>query len=379
MKRIPLLLYCLLLFITSKAQMTDITLDYPYQPTLLFLDSVENKLLGHLNKIFNHKVERDVNLFEISYVGKNKWTIPADNTYYPDTCIKEFHKTNQYRLDIKWDNNLDTGYIIGFSRLYYIKKKPRYDFEAMDILNISNSDFMSGAQSYSCIDPRSYNLLSKTYLSPMFEIPLKDYSFFLSKKEIQGVYKEIKYSFISQFNDVGIYTQGLDGITERYIEFDKTDSLAQMPWSHWASLMQGLLKFDAKNVYKDVACLKALTEAERKSDLLVSEKLYDSLGHFTYGGSFEAAIRSIIVAEKWTFDTTSSRLYVFCPSLIVSRKIIAIGFVPDIPKGYKDYGHYPLWVKYDDVEAFCKERGQQLDMYNVLINSALFRKLGLFY
>jgi hypothetical protein len=370
MKKIPLFLCFILLSVFANAQTTNLILDFPYQGNLSFLDSIEDKLLNHLQKICSNKIKDDIELYRVSYLHLNRdhWMSPLPRKgICIDTSIKEHIKSNQYTLDIKWDNNLDTGYVVGFSREYYIRRAADEAYLAYDMLN-----------GEMCM-PQDIPKLSKFYFSPLYQLPLKEYNRFLSKREMKSLDTVIKYTFINKVNDVGYYAYGMNGVTERVVDLDIADSLAQMPWKHWTWRMKGMLKNSMNKVYKDVSCSQRLSRQKVDSDISVVQKIYDSLGHSTNAGSFEIDFKSIIIAEKWNFDTTNTKLCYPYPAFMISRKILAIGFIPDIPKGFEDYGYYPLWVKYQDLEKFCKEEGQQLDMYNILINSALFRKVGLFY
>ena len=102
------------------AQSSSIILDITDTTEIKFLDTIEAKLLKHINEIVTKKRKIDISMYEINSFRPGEWAfLKTIREILEGESPKEKLTTNKYELDLKWNPTLDTAYIMGFSRLYY--------------------------------------------------------------------------------------------------------------------------------------------------------------------------------------------------------------------------------------------------------------------
>ncbi len=123
------------------------------------LDSIESKLLDRIKKIKEEKqLSKDIHVYAAGrYMGD--WMVPLIPGEIP-LFDNRFRKTNNYELSIVWDNTIDTGFVLGFSRIY-------------------NHDNQT---------------------SPRVTIPLRHYKHFLSEYQLKKLNDIVLGSLIKKYN-----------------------------------------------------------------------------------------------------------------------------------------------------------------------------------
>jgi len=309
------------------------------------VDKIEYKLLKHLNEIEKHKIPSNINLYDIN--GSSYRCYDLSETV-EHTIPQNKVKTYKYELDIKWSKNLDSIYVMSFSREYY-HPRPKWDgYHSIDSIDVS--------------------------CTPIYEIPIIQYSRFLTTSEMNSMYSLIKTEFIKSINDDSIKAYK-ENESRRSFSLIKGDSLVQMPWTVWLNsiLWAGRKKIP---IYGDKDFQNKLRKWSADSNRLNVKTIIDSSGNCCTVG-WPMDFKSVIISEAWNFDTTIR--HDFC-GMAVTHKVnsIELPVFPD-PTADNKANHFPMWVKDEDIESLCKSEGGYLYLYKDLINSALYRKLNLKY
>jgi hypothetical protein len=332
--------------VTSK-----VTIELYDSAAIKLMDTVEAKLNREL--IISHQGNGTLWQYWVNGYNTALWDNPMTISAAKAFEYKgEKIGTNKYEIAINWNKSLDTAYILGFSKEYYYAINEQY-----------------------------YNVYRKqVYCRPLYLVPLIEYKKFLTKEEFTAVLDLIKAYFVGSLCDMYSYEDNYSkdrDISLTTMEFKKSDSLTQLPWPYWTETLYRGIKSGELGVYADYKCLKPETRGKADTDLLYFQKIEDTLGNSTYMAQ-PASFWGIKVCNRWVFDTNGLKKSEYV--MKVSWKNETIGLIKENAEKYEPYKS-PVWLKTKAIDTMYtrEEQANNINLYHVLINSMLYRKLDLWF
>lgn len=322
----------------------------------IFLDKVETKLLHAISLIQRGKNNTLLNAYYTNPFDGTDWRfrytpqeIESDTVLNTD---KEAATYYQYELVVEWDSTLNTGNILGFSKKYY---RPLNKWD-----NNLGKEICVGM----------YNMAK-------WHIPLAQYRFFLTQKEMEKIYQIIQKCFIRSLNNDGAFwnsNKDTTSLSFQTLVFNKTtDSLIQMPLSLWARFFRDWTLNGEVSCYNSPWCkTNRLTYVESRNVFNNYDTVLDENGNTIVVNS-DCYANSITIAEHWKFDTIkyNSEQGFYPYALKVRREIISIG----ANISCEDKKTRTTWLPYSELNL--QSTLSVTRIITTQLDNALFNKLTL--
>jgi len=353
--------------------------DYSNTKDLVFLDSLENKILDNIKNIDKRKDFASSVIF-YSREWKMEYTV-SEVQYIYSPNIPKNSSLNTYETFLFWNNTVDTCLIWAFSKLYelsfyntvYVDTIHGKDLEEYYRTYNKKNNLPENNQIMDCPCKPEKVFIGKDTL-PWISTPLGYYPFFLTTDSLQRLDNIVKSSVMQQF-EINKFDSNL--ISKSSISIDST-ILYQSPTRHFSDLLTSNFYLEIK-IYSDPFLSKPLTMDDFEDLRVVwdsTNKVEDpnKLGTFVYAPiKNEYTPISINVIYSWKFGEFSGKRDEYDhdkkPISSLSRHISAIGI---------EYSnHKTVYFNYEDVKELCKKNRINFEPYNQLFISAGSKKINL--
>lgn len=314
----------------------------------LFKDEVVIKSLDEIeNAVMTSK---NLGLCDVFFYGlyfNQCWVLPM--TMEDILNINAEHvKTSNYECDIKWNHQLDTGHVIGFSRIYHNEPYVHGHFK--------NKDISLGKKE-----------------TPLFTIPLGEYKLFLNKDQHDFLRKTINQNLISMFQ---IRELKSILISENQIKIDSLNILPQAPLSQFKDFLISLLLSGEIDGYRSPILEYPLGKQE-------CEELFTKTDSASYNNGQKigkVAIRSdelpeyISVVETWKiFDSIfpNEHSFYISPMFKITKKISAIGL--------KNNNDKEVFFDFNLLKKASESKGVNFEAFNQIFIGQASKHLNIIY
>ena len=308
--------------------------NYTNSSNLKFLDSVETNLLNYIKA--NKKDNPKIMLFD-AYSHYSNWRQSFTLNEIP-LPTKEIKKTNDYELYMQWNNEVNAGRFIGFSREYNYNRK-QY------VATSKITDTCYEASSFSKLCKVKWDTLIENVTTPIITIPVEQYKLFLSKKNLE---KLEQIAWLSIKEKYSIEKFGNENISRSFLPMYSA-SIDLISNAQLAQFKDFLMNLCIVNKIKTYAIpdssSKILTSFDVDNSFVYDNTIVVNGSKIPY--SEHLHIKDIILIEKWDFmnfmDRSYDKRYFLPASFLISKQIYFVGL------NFSDKKQ--LYFLYDDIKA----------------------------